>query len=395
MENSNNKLLIMIVRENKKTIALSIVLSLVLFGLGLYTTLISVRDIGGSDIKIISDGKNEGIEVTFDNVIANTDKIWKDKFPLSKEMGIIDSKVTYAFTHEIGNDSVILGKEGWLFFNSSRTVLEYQKTEDTMADYRGAYYHSEIELSEITENVEYVQKHFEEKGIKFALLLCPNKSSIYYEYMPEAYERVEVSRTDMMVDYLSQNGINVIYPKKQFLEDKAEYPLYYKYDSHWNKLGAYEAWTKLLESWGMEITPLGETTIRKSRLADNYHHSARADLAAMVGLRDKFFNDEIEYSVSNNEVGWNDYESEQESGGYSYFYNENADIDSTILLVGDSYQSALVPAMCDKFKHVYLCYRRNYSPDMEKKFSPNYVIVEWVERNTADVIKIKKIMLGE
>lgn len=379
--------------ENKYTIRLSVIVFGAIFILGISTTFISTRDVAGTSKKILSD--EELNDNKYASIISNIEKIWSERFPYSNELGMIDSRTTYLFTREISSDNVILGKENWLFYNSSGTINAYSKTEDTMADYRGAYYHTKDEMDIIANEVIDVQSYLDKHKIKFSLLICPNKSSIYYEYMPETYERAESTRTDKLVEYLKKKDINIIYPKEQFLEDKDMYQLYYKYDSHWNKLGAYDAYSMILKSWNINNKCIFDAEVKEKNLSENYHHSAKADLAAMIGLRNDFFDDEIEYCISNRQIDWEKYEFEQEGGEYSHFFNEEARINKTVLLIGDSFQSALIPALMDDFSDVYVCFRRNYTVDMLERFCPNYVIVEWAERNSADVSKIKTIILGE
>ena len=57
--------------------------------------------------------------------------------------------------------------------------------------------------------------------------------------MPDVYSHVDKTRTDLMAEFLSNQGINIVSPKNYLIDIHERLQLYYYYDTHWNQLGAY------------------------------------------------------------------------------------------------------------------------------------------------------------
>lgn len=105
----------------------------------------------------------------------------------------------------------------------------------------------------------------------------------------------------------------------------------------------------------------------------------------MVGLRFAF-NDDTEYIVDGTGVmDWGKYTQEQNLGEVSYFENESAKVAKTVLLVGDSYRSSMIPALSETFSKVYVVHRASYSTDIIDRVKPEYIISEYVERYSSDI----------
>lgn len=285
----------------------------------------------------------------------------------------IDSIATYCATGEISAEQVIKGSDRWLFYGSL-------SDGDPIADYEGTNAYSQQRMDQLLEVVRLTQNELEDRGIRFALVVAPNKENIYSEYMPDRYRHAEKSRTDVLIAHLSSNGVNVASPKKELLDNCRSSQLYYAYDTHWNQLGAYIGVRETLAQWGITMPELSEREVRTEYLKENYHYCAEDDLAGIPGLR-FIFSDEKEYIIEGTIlVDWNAFGEEQESGGISCFYNENAAKRAKLLLVGDSFRTAMIPALGEQFSDVYVVHRGDYRPEMLDDIQPNYVIAEYVER---------------
>lgn len=290
----------------------------------------------------------------------------------------IDAAVTYYATGEILSVQVIKGKDGWLFYKSVGDG-------DTLADYEGTNRQAAEELEEIANTVLMTQKEIEDKGIEFVIMVAPNKENIYAEYMPDIYSHAAESSTDIMIEYLQNKGVNIVSPKETLLNKHLDSELYFRYDTHWNQLGAYMAVRDTLLSWDIAVPELSNRVVTAKGLKGKYHYGAEADLAEMAGLRE-IFSDEIEYEVEGTvSVDWMVYELEQNSGEVSYFYNEQAKCNATVLLIGDSFRSAMIPSLNEQFTDVYVVHRWKYTQGIVDSISPEYMIVEYVERYSDDM----------
>ena len=317
---------------------------------------------------------------TYIDKFSSTWKVYKDT-NLSK----IDSLATYYATKEIISIQVLSGKDRWLFYKSTTDG-------NPIADYEGKNIYTLNEMEEILENVSEVQQKLQKRGIQFSLLVAPNKENIYSEFMPDNYIHSETSRTDILIDYLEKNGINVISPKQKMLDQKNKEQLYYSYDTHWNQLGAYLGVRELLINWGIFLPELSDRTISCEPLKGHYHYCAEDDLAKMIGLLG-VFDDEIEYKIERTpSIDWQKYEKEQTAEEVSFFFNPHAVRKEIVLLVGDSFRTSMIPALSEVFSDVYVLHRSFYNASMLDEIDPDYVIVEYVERYSENIGEVQNLI---
>ena len=331
----------------------------------------SVVEIGGS--------------VKSDEAIPEIKEVWDSGIYQKKNLSHADSIMTYFLTGQIASSQVIKGDEGWLFY---KTVTD----GNTMADYEGTGHYSEAEMDELLNIALNVQNTLENEGIRFLIMVPPNKSNVYPEYMSDIYIHGDFSRTDEMINYLSERGVNIISPKDELIANKKYGQLYYTYDSHWNQMGAYVGVRSALSSFGADIPPLSEREIIESNLKGNYYYGATDDLASMVGLR-PFLDGERNFIIEGTpDIDWNKYGSEQDGQNYSHIINDNAKSKETVMLVGDSFRSAMVPALSEYYSDVYIVYIPDYYPDMKEELGIDCLIMEIVERHSDEIRDISYLV---
>ena len=318
-----------------------------------------------------------------DSAIDKIDSVWsvykKDKF--SK----IDNRVTYYCIGEISSVQVLQGNNKWLFYKS-------KSDGDPIADYEGTNCFTQEELQSMAKVALSTQNKIESEEINFALIVAPNKENIYAEYMPDNYNHSDQSRTDILIQYLQNYGVNVASPKNELLENHTQSQVYYSYDTHWNQLGAYIGVKDALAIWDINLPELSDRAITSGHLKENYHYCGEDDLARMVDLLSAF-NDEIEYTVDDTILmDWESYEEEQNSGQVSYFKNPNADNKGVVFLVGDSFRSSMIPSLREEFTDVYVVHRSYYDPSMLNEIKPDYLLVEYVERYSNKIKQIDELI---
>jgi hypothetical protein len=302
------------------------------------------------------------------------------KWSVFKEpyLSMIDSVSGYLILGEVISDQVIGGSDRWLFYKSSSDA-------DPIGDYEGTNLYTEQEMQEMTNSVLDTQKKMQDLGIKFAMVVAPNKENIYSEYMPVTYHHADVSATDILIDHMKENGVNVISPKDDLLKAHHTDQIYYPYDSHWNQPGAYIAVKDVLSFWDLPMPDLSEREISSKPLHLNYHDSGEDDLALIANIR-PFLTDELEYEVEGTvPMDWNTFTLEQLSGAVSFFHNDQAVNDAAILLAGDSFRHSMVPALREQFSDVYVVHRSYYRDGIIDEIKPDYVIFEYVERYSGEI----------
>lgn len=315
-----------------------------------------------------------------DDFMGRIDNFWYVNVCRENEWSGLDSAVTYLATGEISSSQVLLGKEGWLFYKS---VFD----NDPIGDYDGTKQFTQDEMKMIGESVLRVQTALEERGIRFTVLLCPNKENVYAAYMPENYAYAEKSRTDFLAAYLEDEGVSVVNLKENMIRHSGGYPLYYLYDTHWNQLGGYVGTETLLRSWGIGYPQLKERKILSKNLWDCENRECNDDLAKLSRLQ-FVFDDEREYVVEGtHSIDWRGIESEE----YICFENPDAVCEERVLLIGDSFRRAMLPSLCEEFREVYVIHRENFEAGMLNEIHPDDVIAEYVERYSGDMKEMENL----
>ena len=136
--------------------------------------------------------------------------------------------------------SAIIGKGGWLF----------QTSESVIQDYQNDIPFTEKQLDELQQNLDEIAAIFQKQGITLLIVVAPNKSSIYPDYMPAELQLMRSqSRFDQVVQYLKQHGqTQILDLRQELIANRKVQQVYYKTDTHWTEFGAYIAYREILNT---------------------------------------------------------------------------------------------------------------------------------------------------
>lgn len=315
----------------------------------------------------------------YGNFANEYESYFNDTMPFRSVLISLNKKINYFAFHESTSNSVILGKDGWLFF------------ADTLADYQRYNLYTDEELDNIKNNVLNTKAYFDERGIEFIIFIGPNKSSIYGDYMPDRYEVNESSsRTEQVVAYLRENtDVAIFYPKDDLLEARNKYPslnLYLKLDTHWNYMGGYFGTQGLLKYLGADIEDFSKISYEAVSEPDFLWNGY--DMANMLGLADVLDTD-LNYRLtrySDNTVTFDGDVREDMSAfnGVSISTSDSRD-SRRVFFARDSFGEAMSPYLSASFSYVYSPHRSCMTKTMIEEQNPDIFIYEFVERTGFDV----------
>ena len=136
--------------------------------------------------------------------------------------------------------NAIIGKEGWLF----------QISESVIQDYQNDNPFTEKQLAELQQNLDEIAAIYQKQGTALVVVVAPNKSSIYPDYMPAELQLMRPqSRFDQVVQYFQQHGqTQILDLRRELIANRTEHQVYYKTDSHWTEYGAYIAYREILNT---------------------------------------------------------------------------------------------------------------------------------------------------
>lgn len=293
-----------------------------------------------------------------------------DHLPLRSQLVTLNGLIDYRVLKTSSSKSVIIGKDGWLFYKGAQV-----NDEDPVSDYNGANLFTDEELLTIRANMTAARDELAAQGREFIIFIAPNKERIYREHMPAAYgEAAEYGRMRQVVDYLQETtDLTVVCPYDALMEYKEshETPIYFKYDTHWNYLGAYIGARELNFSFGYYL-PGPDDIVREPA------EPTSGDLARLIHL-DRYLKEDAFWVTEYTNYAIRD---EVNALGNEFrFHNMYESGDKRkLFIVGDSFSAMMAKFACCQFDDAYVNFYYNYNYMMLLQEDPDVVVYETVER---------------
>lgn len=271
------------------------------------------------------------------------------------------------------SSQVLIGKNGWLF-NTGDGEIE---------DYRRITRFTEEQLRRWTLNLELKKMWLEQQGIRYLLVVAPNKSTIYPEFLPDSYSRVrDVSAIDEFLEYVrKKTHVDVIDLREKLTSAKSTETVYFKTDTHWNNYGAFVAYSEIIKpiaTWFPKLIPLkfDDFSIEKKR-------EASGDLAGMIGGLEFLSDDQYNFTPKKTFTTTLVEKNKKQRDPFTIEKNDNRLPRAVIFR--DSFFTALVPFIAENFRGSRYYWQRwdAQTPMVEiiGRHRPDIVIEEVVERN--------------
>lgn len=288
-------------------------------------------------------------------------------------------------------EQVIIGKNDWLYLGDSHD-------HTISVTRRGATAEDEDVTRRIGRAMSSWEQWLKRKGVKrFQVMLGPDKSTIYPEFLPDWMRPAADSATNSLLADVDRR----IYvdTRSALMAAKSRFPesLYYRTDTHWNSLGAsvaFRAFTSELARNEAELQWFSEQQIRVSEL--NERHGG--DLAKFLGMKNILQDQEVVMEIVSEkpiETELYDFETGKltASGGNPkigapqqpllvksrYALNRKR-----VLWLRDSFGTALSPFMAATFSETLQLHYNKADPvrfaQLVDTYKPEYVFVTVVER---------------
>ncbi len=302
---------------------------------------------------------------------SDFENYFSDHLPFRNQLIYVNSLLEYRVLKQSSSDSVIVGKEGWLFYQGAQV-----NDEDPIGDYQGTNLYSQEELQIIAENMQTAADTLAAEGREFVVMITPNKEGVYSEYMPDAYgNHTDYGRMMQVADYLRSNTtvpVVVAYEDIKAYKQEHSEQLYFKYDTHWNNLGAYLGAKALVSQLGHEMEDLSSLSISEGTVPVY-------DLAKLIHLENVLTDDPAPVIE-----GFDRHGLQVENNGGVEFRGK-ADADGTtdgrkLFIIGDSFSTLMFQYVAKNFENSYLNFYYNYNYEMLENEDPQVVVYETVER---------------
>jgi len=281
------------------------------------------------------------------------------------------------FEYEFGSSlSWYEGKQDWLFLGNAYN--------DTVAKLKLGIVPSDSEIEATKEILSNIAKVGAQSNTKVILIVGPNKSSIYSEYLPDELLPSTKKYSSFFLDNLKDvPNLTVYNPTDDLLNSKKnEGILYWMTDTHWNNKGAFLAYSGFSKLLGLPVPQV------------EFQHSSThsGDLIGISKLKDFPLHAEDNWDVVwKNKPVWteNEIPGEQKTafGSAAVASNQNPLSTKYVWVVGDSFSGALKQYFNATFKEVrYVGHwsdkLKNLPADLAKADKkPDMIIIVRVERS--------------
>jgi len=153
------------------------------------------------------------------------------------------------------------GKQDWLFLGNAHNAI--------VAKQKLAILPSKSEIESIRLSFKRLAEAGMKAGTKIFLIIGPNKSTIYPEYLPDELVQSPKRYINFFLDRLVDIPNLVVYdPTEEFLKLKgSQGALYWRTDTHWNAKGAFLAFSGFAHKIGVPV-PLANFQLTTSHSGD-------------------------------------------------------------------------------------------------------------------------------
>jgi len=169
---------------------------------------------------------------------------------------------------------VMLGKNGWLYYEPTAVIEDFQ----------GKIPFTPKQLDRCKHYFEHRRDWLAERGIRYLMVVVPNKHSVYPENIRDQYlNKRGKTRLDQVTQYLDDHSdLTVLDLRGPLLEEKAKGQVYFPTDLHLNAIGAFIAYREIIHKiskWFPE-----EKVLEKGKLTEFTKYTTDGELAVMLGL---------------------------------------------------------------------------------------------------------------
>jgi len=298
---------------------------------------------------------------------------------------------------------VMVGYDGYMFY------------EDTKEDFDGSSVLNGSIYTRAKDMLESSQKWASQHGMKFYIVIAPNKNTVYPDYMPDGYTMASYRRYDQFVDLINDAGITAVDLRGAMAQAVKAYPqqnLYYKYDTHWNNHAGYIAYQTTMNMVKKDFP--SAVLHKKSEYQINYAETYMKDQAYYLGQYSYFKDYGPVYTLkSANTAMLVDYEPRQGWGQFQFSYectqgkdkgfsdrlywlqyknSSNAKAPNAYIL-RDSYSIAMIPFFKDSFN--LSTYNWTFNLNSCKKeileYDTDLIIAIIAERNLKNYVNQKEV----
>jgi len=366
-------------RKSKKAIIVQIITVIAFF---LFLTLPTIQAVA-HELRDSDNSEEEGLAKlpklesislsSFSTYLKAIEAFFNERVGAHNEIVRVYNRITFQLFRVSPLPAVIVGEEGWLFYNSPTDGV-------SLSDFYGQSMYTDEELAAIKKHLLALDTTLSAKGVQFIVVLVPNKHTIYPEFLPDSVleRKSSQTRADQLAEAFSSTSLTYIDLRQPLLSAKVSfsYPIYYKTDTHWNQLGAFVGYQAIMTEVVKDYPNASIPTLDTYSL-ECTNDFIKGDLSIMLNAEGILPDSKI---VLQNTPPMIATELQNSNAGKTIrMTTENSSLPSVIVF-GDSFMTALRPVLADGFSTSLFQRQPRVSMDIITNENPDVVIFEVVER---------------
>lgn len=259
----------------------------------------------------------------------------------------------------------LVGQNGYLYYAAEQSVDYFRAVKPFSAR----------ELTQWREELESRRAWLAERGIRYLVVVAPNKETIYPEFMPPELRPVSAdTRLDQLKrELLTHSSVELLDLRPGLRQAKQAQRVYHRTDTHWNDAGASVAYAEILAHLSRWFPELRGGTLPGSLVV---HNTSGGDLARILALDDRFREDRIDFVPAAPQRA----RKSADPGG-SDVAMECADCGGPrVVMTQDSFNTNLAPLLAEHFTRIVFVDGTRLDRSLIDRERPALVIQEFVER---------------
>lgn len=323
---------------------------------------------------------------TLDNYSDDYEAYYNDNLPFRSFIRNTWTNFNFFVLGESTTNQVLVGKNdgdlssSWLFYQENYDGNPIKETQ-------GVYKFTEDEVLNIGKTINTNVKELKTRNIDLYYAFIPNKANLYREKLPDNITIFDPStRVDKLYKVLKQTieaKDNLMYLKEDLEKSKDLGQLYFKQDTHWNDLGAFIGFETITKNVSKDsgIDYNYEVKFSEEEFVDK-------DLSQMSGIKGTL-KDKTPTITYLSDVEFKGMVLETENQ-IVITECEDAKVKKTIMVIGDSFRTPMIPYFAKNYQKVIFLHRCDYGSYMLDAYAPDIIVCQFLERyvNTVQDFKL-------
>ena len=305
---------------------------------------------------------------------SEAEEWFNDRLLGRKDLIRLWSSVNGKLFNTLISKEIVMGKDGFLFFPFylNDKIVDQEEKVDAL-----------VKIKELCK----------EYGSKFTIFIAPPGEWVFPELIPSKYESVDLKKLEKTTgEVFSKNGLDYCFVGQKFIDDfelEERKGLYYQGDYHWNDKGAYYGAKKLLMHLKLD-NAINKNISYKYEKGSAEIYTRKIGWDAIESIVEVPWSEDFNYNfVEQSNVDGKLYDSVVQGAshkGEAIYINEKATSNVKVLILGDSFLSAMRNYLLQDIKTIV--YSHNCDMSSPKKFID---VKRLVEEYKPDIVVYEKM----